>query len=95
MAARMGGEIAEVKPDLHCFLSTEVREPSMGKCQRMVDRKRRFRFEAPNNASTFEDDAVLYITMESIQGCEVEIKVISSSTFENQRKEAEKASGKN
>ena len=70
------------RADLVIYLSTEVREPSSGHCQRMVDRHVKFRFDAPANAGFFDDDAVLYMTLESTAGCEATLKVISAPSFQ-------------
>jgi len=50
MRGSMGSIVEyEQRPDLTCYLSTEVREPSSNSCERMVDKLRKFRFYAPGN----------------------------------------------
>jgi hypothetical protein len=49
---------------------------------KMAERKKKFKFYAPHSAPNFEDDQLLYINLESLKGCEVEIKVISVSAAE-------------
>jgi hypothetical protein len=52
----------------------------------VAERKKKFKFYAPHSAANFEDDQLLYISLESVKGCEVEIKVISFATAEASEK---------
>jgi hypothetical protein len=85
----MLGEIGDdgQRPDLTIYLSTETREPSIEKNMKVADRLKKFKFFAPSKAQYFEDEASLYLSLESVKGCEVKIKVISCQMAEAMRKE--------
>jgi len=77
----------EDKPDLMVYLSTEAREPSYENNMKMADRLKKFKFFAPNKAQFFEEDANLYLSLESVKGCELQVKVISCQMAAAMRKE--------
>ena len=67
--------ITDVKnADLKIFLSTQHKEPNAKACQRIVDRKRLFKFHAPNKRSVFGEEDVCYFSLLSVIGCTITIR---------------------
>lgn len=80
----------KAKPDLCMFLSLDTKEPHRGNCNKVADRLSRFRFAAPYGAVYFEDSKILYICIESMKGCEIEVRISSFAT-ELAKRQAEKS----
>ena len=64
--------------DLKVFISEVHAEPDERNCEKMIDRKTRFKFIAKKNARYFNEDAACYLSVYSYIGCTIKIKPSSA-----------------
>ena len=62
------------KADLTMYMSTQVKEPKISNCMRVVERLKLFYFSAKNKEKYFDANDYLYITVKSLAGCCITIR---------------------